>query len=413
MRRILLAALAAAVAACSPALAREPAAHPGAHSVEPPGVDDAKPTHPAKRVTTPPAAEVARLDLDPFYTRYVSAGGLPIVSSDAVSDYALLEAAYLIDHMLDDRDDVLQAMVDSRLRVIVMATTEMTTAIPEHRDLEPKAYWDMRARGLGPNDESNAVSAGEENLLDYRGDPYATESIFVHEFAHAIHDRGAARIDATFDTRLATAYQSAIDTGRWDGTYAISNRHEYWAEGVQTWFDTNRENDGEHNHVDTRAELRDYDPPLVELLIEVLGDGGWRYTKPTTRLGGEHLAGYDPSAAPVFTWPPGVVDAYEAHQRGDGLVGLTALPLSDLASARSPGSEDPTRVRVVNQLDEPITLHWIDSDGGHRQYARIAPGAHVEQATYVGHLWVAKTADGSVLVLFAADREPGQIAVSP
>ena len=36
-------------------------------------------------VTAPPGA----LNLDPFYKKYISAKGYPIVSSDKVSDYAL------------------------------------------------------------------------------------------------------------------------------------------------------------------------------------------------------------------------------------------------------------------------------------------------------------------------------------
>ena len=45
--------------------------------------------------------------------------------------------------------------------------------------------------------------------------------------------------------------------------YAATDEHEYWAEGVQSWFDTNRENDAIHNHVDTREELLEYDPALI------------------------------------------------------------------------------------------------------------------------------------------------------
>ena len=29
---------------------------------------------------------------------------------------------------------------------------------------------------------------------------------------------------------------------------------------VQDWFDDNRQNDSLHNHVNTRAELKEYDP---------------------------------------------------------------------------------------------------------------------------------------------------------
>ena len=69
------------------------------------------------RVTTPPA----ELKLLPFYKKYVSASGYPIVSSDKVNDYALKEAAYLIDMLLAERPDVRRAMIASGSRMIVMA----------------------------------------------------------------------------------------------------------------------------------------------------------------------------------------------------------------------------------------------------------------------------------------------------
>src|SRR5215472_17884771 len=53
-------------------------------------------------VTAPPK----ELGLDPFYTRYLSAHGLPVVGSSKVSDYALREAAYLADQMLAHRPEV-------------------------------------------------------------------------------------------------------------------------------------------------------------------------------------------------------------------------------------------------------------------------------------------------------------------
>ncbi len=109
-------------------------------------------------------------------------------------------------------------------------------------------------------------------------------------------------VDPTFDQRLKAAYDAAMQAGLWKGKYAATNHHEYFAEGVQSWFDNNRVNDHDHNHVDTRSELLEYDPGLAALCREVFGDTELRYTKPTTRLTG-HLAGYDPSKAPTFAWP--------------------------------------------------------------------------------------------------------------
>jgi hypothetical protein len=42
--------------------------------------------------------------------------------------------------------------------------------------------------------------------------------------------------------------------------YAGLNRAEYWAEGVQDWYDTNRTMDHDHNHIHTRDQLKSYDP---------------------------------------------------------------------------------------------------------------------------------------------------------
>ena len=268
-------------------------------------------------VTAPPEAEVERLQLDPFYRRYVSAGGLPIVSSDEVSPYALLEAQHLIDRMLDGRDDIRRQLVKNKVRFSIMATTEMTTAIPEHATLTPGKYWDRRARGLGATKHRPSVSCGEENLLRYRGDPYFEESILLHEFAHAIHHMALVDLDETFDARLKETYEAAIKAGLWKGKYAATNRAEYWAEGAQSWFDDNREDDHDHNHVNTRKELREYDPGLAALCEEVFGDKPWRYQKPAERAepGRAHLQGYDAEKAPRFSWPEGLEAWYRDYMK--------------------------------------------------------------------------------------------------
>lgn len=257
------------------------------------------PTLGADYVVTAPPAE---LNLPEFYQKYTSAGGYPIVASAQVNDYALKEAAWLIDMMLARRPDIRKAMIDSGSRLIIMAHNEFTTDVPEHSHLKPKEYWDARARGLGGSETDPVCSCGEENLLGYDGDPYSAENILIHEFAHNIHLRGVLRVDPSFDDRLKKAYNAAMEAGLWKNKYAATNSREYWAEGVQSWFNNNRENDHDHNHVNTREELREYDPELAKLCEEIFGETELVYTKPTTRLTG-HLAGYDPSTAPKFLWP--------------------------------------------------------------------------------------------------------------
>lgn len=257
----------------------------------------------ASEVTVPPA----ELKLPAIYKKYFSANGYPIVSSEKVSDYALKEAGYLVNLMLAKRPDVRDAMIKSGSHLIVMAYNEFTTDVPEHSHLKPKDYWDARARGLGGSETDPVCSCGEENLLCFPGDPYAAENILIHEFAHNIHLRGVIRVDPTFDERLKKTYQSAMDKGLWKGKYAATNHHEYFAEGVQSWFDNNRENDHDHNHVNTRVELLEYDPGLAAMCREVFGDTELRYSKPITRLT-DHMSGYDPAKAPRFEWPERLKD---------------------------------------------------------------------------------------------------------
>ncbi|MBL9152355.1 MAG: hypothetical protein JNK37_07720 [Verrucomicrobiales bacterium] len=260
-----------------------------------------------------------------FYSQRIEANGYPIVASAKVDPYALKEAAYLIDLMLAKRPDVREAMIASGSRLCIHAWNEFTTDLPEFTRLgekphpafpgiDGKDYWDARARGLGGSATDPYCSCGEENLLAYPGDPYSTESILIHEFAHNIHLRGLNNVDPTFDDRLKAAYVAAMKRGLWKGKYAGVNHHEYFAEGVQSWFDNNRENDHDHNHVNTRAELVAYDVGLAALCREVFGDTELKYTKPQTRLNG-HLAGYDPEKAPTFVWPERLVEAKAAIRR--------------------------------------------------------------------------------------------------
>jgi arylsulfatase A len=237
-----------------------------------------------------------------YYTQTVSAGGFPIVASAKVNPYALQEAAFLVNLMLAKRPDVRAAMIKSGARMCIMAHDEYTTDLPEWSHLTPKDYRDARARGMGGSETDPYCSVAEENVLGFAGDPYSAECILIHEFAHNIHLRGMLNVDPTFDTRLQATYDAAMRNGLWKGKYASVNRHEYFAEGVQSWFDNNRVNDHDHNHVNTRVLLIEYDPGLAAICREVFGDTELKYTKPATRLAG-HLAGYDPAKAPAFVWP--------------------------------------------------------------------------------------------------------------
>ncbi len=276
-------------------------------------------------VTPPPAcggeAEVRAVDdalreryglKDDFYRKVTDAKGLHILSSEQVDDRALLEVRYLILRVLDGRDDVLQALIGRKLRIGVMACNEYTTDMPETRKMNP--WWNKRARGLG----GNPTTCAEENVLNFRGDPYTGENIFIHEFAHAVHHSGLSVVDETFDRRLRDLFKRVKAGGDFEG-YAMNSFGELWAEGVQTWFHCNTAGlvwtGGEKRKpLYTREDLKAHLPGLAALMEEVFPGNAWTYTTTDKRTDLPHLKGYDRAKAPTFVWPKAVLDAFHAQE---------------------------------------------------------------------------------------------------
>jgi len=209
--------------------------------------------------------------LDPFYKKYADAGGLPVLSSAAPDDAALERACKLAVSMLSHRPDVRAKLIELRARFVVIGRYEGTADIPEYgfrdKSQQDKDAINARARGLG----GQAASCGEENLTCRSGDRYPTESICVHEFSHTI-SQGVYELDHGFGDRLQVAFDAAKSSGILGGSYRAENPDEYWAEGVQDWYDTNAQSnppDGVHNAVNTRRELEAFDSRLSALIGEV------------------------------------------------------------------------------------------------------------------------------------------------
>lgn len=245
-----------------------------------------------RMISAPPDS----LQLDPFYKKYCSALGIPVVCSAKTPDAALLTARDIIDNMLSGRPDIRKELVQAGARVLIMAQTEMETDLPERSNwkkpalddprltpgeragynkpggiasMTSKQYWNQRARGMG----GLITSCAEENLLGYPDTRYYGENIFVHEFSHNM--MGAIeKVDPTLYARIIAAYQNAKEKGMYKGQYAINTADEYFAEGTQWWFWSNIEFFDQEKDVrlQTPKELQEYDPELYNILSKIYID---------------------------------------------------------------------------------------------------------------------------------------------
>ena len=270
------------------------------------------------RILNPYSPGALRKTLDPFYKQHIVADGLVVAGSEKVSLYALGEAGYLAKKMLANRPDLIRDLCEKRkMFVAVMAYCELQTDLPDCRGMS--LWWAYRARGLG----SRPVSCAEENLLNLKGDPYQGENIFVHEFAHGIH----GVLGKEFNVRLRVLYDQAKQSGRFGGYAIDGGLGEFWAEGVQTWFECNgrkRPKSGRGSnsftvigpqgeivcHLTTRKLLRTHCPEFAKLLDSTFRQNKWVYVPVAKRLDEPHLSGFDPADAPEFRWPAAVVEAY-------------------------------------------------------------------------------------------------------
>ena len=226
------------------------------------------------------------------YTQQVEAAGIPIFASRRVAPEAMEAARSLVADMLAHRPDLGAVLAREGYRVAILAEEEAITDLPEnahwtrptrddprltrceriHYDtrigaLTDREYWNARARGIGGR---NMVGS-EEDLLGLRTSRYYGETIFVHEFAHNVL-YAIQQADPALYAEVEAAYAAALAEALWKDEYASTTVQEYWAEGTQFWFNSNRLAVFGGRRMLNSADLEAYDPRLAAVLAKAYGN---------------------------------------------------------------------------------------------------------------------------------------------
>lgn len=134
----------------------------------------------------------------------------------------------------------------------------------------PGADW-LVERGYDPRLAKKVHITRAASLLD-RQQLAKHPSVILHELSHAFHDQILGGYE---EPRILAAYEKAMKAGLYDEVlahtghkiraYAATTPMEYFAEGTEAYFDRN------DFYPFVRAELKEHDPVLHDLLEEVWG----------------------------------------------------------------------------------------------------------------------------------------------
>jgi len=133
----------------------------------------------------------------------------------------------------------------------------------------PNIGW-LKSHGHDPRLAKKVHITRAKNLLS-RHQMIKHPAVVLHELAHAYHDQYLG-FD---DPRIIKAYKKAKESGTYEKTllytgkrvrhYALKDHKEYFAEGTEAYFYRN------DFYPFVRAELKEHDPTLHDLLVEIWG----------------------------------------------------------------------------------------------------------------------------------------------
>jgi hypothetical protein len=247
-----------------------------------------KPVRAQPSVIVPPA----KFKIDPYYAKFTYAREFVVLGSKIVKDEALLQANDTIRKMFAYRHDILKAMIADGARLVVLGRDEKLSGLPEFQEIAKKGGFD-EMRYLDYSPPLKIMVVPEENVLRLSGEPFAGKNMVVSAFAKGLYQvcgtrpvlqsfgKGAKqqyelrvkRLDIEFDNQLAKLHEAAKNAKLWRGTPADRGRSEYWAAGVEAYFDAAGAGFPPHGGdrpITTRDALKTYDAGLFTLVDETM-----------------------------------------------------------------------------------------------------------------------------------------------
>ncbi len=348
-------------------------------------------------------AQKLNVDYESYYTQsYTSKVGIEVISSDNVKESSLEIAASQIDHMLSapGAKGIVDELVENGAALALYGPDENAYFIPEHRNAwDPEMYY---VEGYGGSMYNDCVSSiAEKNVIRVLEDPieanntsYRNENILIHEFGHSVKLCGMDMMeDQSLHDEFMALYNSRKRQGRWPNSYAIGNSDEFFATMCTIWFSVMSESkdgswDGVRGPVNTREELKLYDPETYEFFAKIFPE--------------EFLE--DPWNP---TGTPGIPDDFEATEFVPAEVEEGSHDYAADTFKILRDGDNGTEYHLEQYNGVVLWWNYGDEDINSWKLTRTADGFHI--TTLDGSQALAPT-DGSTVALADADiTDPSQL----
>lgn len=182
-----------------------------------------------------------------FYTKYIDAAGIPVVSPEKVEDLYLLAARDAVLLMTSKHPELLDRL-QGNFYMVLVADREDFLDIPENQTLswaiegkkDRQAYdkWLWFSGTCSFNGYAEGMCYAR--LVAGIGCPIY---IFIHEFAHVLYHE-MERLKPGFEEQVREAWKQSVEKF---GERVASNSHilsspgEYWSVGTELWMSGQRE----------------------------------------------------------------------------------------------------------------------------------------------------------------------------
>ena len=214
-----------------------------------------------------------------FYTKYITGGGVIIVSGSKVDDGALLQARKSVVYMTSKIPDIRKILKDNEVRISLF--TSYAGSLPEYKgEDEPGGF------AMGMDDASMTANADwlcRPGNYDKGGDPV------IHELVHTINHVVFEQINETyFYERIYKIAENSISNGIFETNFSQNLEDgqsqnmshyigEFWAMTVEGYIMD--KDDFKNPPYDRRESIKKVDPELYDLIIRYFPIDKWDFCK--------------------------------------------------------------------------------------------------------------------------------------